>query len=209
MLMGDSLTRGVGDTLTVAQGGFRNALMRGITARLALSGTIANFVGSDVFAVGAMCGTSGLRVDEIHAAPYALTQLPQYRPDMVIYEGGMNDCTQLNTGGTPTLATSRANLVTALDFMRSTLPNLKILVSTLNDNQNAHTEVVNFNTNAINTDCVARSDYASGLLKISDVYTAVGLYSSTYWASADPTHLNSAGYAIVAATHQAVFNTWF
>ncbi len=209
MFSGNSLTRGVGDTNTVAQGGYRNALMRGITARLALSGRIPRFVGSDIFAAGPMCGTSGLRIDEIYAAPYSLIQVPQYKPDVIIYEGGMNDSTQLNTGGVPLLATSRANLTTQLNFFRTTLPNVKVIIATLNDNQNAHTEVLNFNTNAINTDCVARTDYASGLLKISDVYTALGLYSATYWAASDPTHLNALGYAIVTTTHQAVFNTWY
>ena len=153
MFVGDSLTVGVGDTLTLATGGYKTQLIAGINARLKAP---AFFVGSQ-FNIGRMCGASGQTVGEVNANPYLVVQTPQYTPDVIFLHIGTNDCTQRNTTGTPTLATSRANLTTLLDNIRTSAPKCLVFIARIIDNQTAHSEVVEYNSTAIDTDVPARS----------------------------------------------------
>lgn len=207
MPAGDSLAQGVGDTTTTAVGGYRMMLLSSMTSRL---GFQPRFVGDNNTNSSAwgFCGVSGLRVDELYEAPYIYTQVPQFRPDVIPLHIGTNDCTQLHnlTPGYKTLAESRASYTTLLDYIRTTSPNTIVLACLIIDNNTAHSEVVAYNT-AINTDIQARSDYASGKVKIVDMYTGVGLYSATNYA--DGSHLNYAGYTLMAATYQTALNTIF
>ena len=156
---------------------------------------------------GVMCGTSGLTVSEIDATPYLIDQVPQYSPDVIFLHIGTNDCTQLNSGGSPTLATSRANLTTLLNRIRTLAPNCVVFICRIIDNSTAHTQVVNYNEAAIDIDVIARSDYASGLVKIVDMYTAVGLYSATNYV--DGSHPNGTGYALMVTKWQTDFNLYY
>ncbi len=185
---GDSLALGSGTSDVVAQGAFRQKLMRLINAHL---GVPARFVGNQGQAGARLIGTSGLTVAELDATPYAINQLPQWKIDVIFLHIGTNDCTQLNTGGTPLLSTSRAALTTHLDRIRTQWPKCKVYISRIIDNSTAHTEVVNFNAAAIDTDVVARADYIAGLVEIVDEYTQIGLYGATKYQ--DGSHLNLVG----------------
>jgi lysophospholipase L1-like esterase len=151
-----------------------------------------------------MCGTTGLRVDELNASPYLVDQVKQFVPDVMLLHIGTNDCTQLQSGGSPTLATTRANLTTLLNNIRTNAPACVVFICRIIDNNTAGAEVAAFNTNAIDTDVVARSDYASGLVKVVDMFTAVGAYSATNYS--DNTHPNNAGYALMTTAWQTAFN---
>lgn len=205
MFVGDSICVGGTGADTTAYGGWRLTVTKTMISRLS-SGV--RFVGGNAPANnGLMCGTSGLTVSEVDATPYLTDQLAQYKPDVILLHIGTNDCTQLNSGGSPTLATTRANLTTLLDRVRSTLPGCVVFICRIIDNNTAHTQVVNFNTSAIDTDVAARSDYTSGLVKIVDMYTAVGLYSATNYV--DGSHPNGTGYALMAAKWQSDFNLYY
>lgn len=205
MFAGDSICVGGTGSDTTVYGGWRLTVTKTMIARF---GARVRFVGGNSPANnGLMCGTSGLTVGEVDATPYLTNQLAQYRPDFIFLHIGTNDCTQLNSGGTPTLATSRANLTTLLDRIRTTLPNCVVFICRIIDNSTAHTQVVNFNTNAIDTDVVARSDYSSGLIKIVDMYTAVGLYDVANYV--DGSHPNGTGYSLMAAKWQSDFNLYY
>lgn len=199
MFMGDSIT--VGST-SVNGRGFRSKVFNAISSRIGNKQL--------VIAVGAtnnsMCGTSGLTISEVTASPYATEQLSQYKPNIIFLGIGMNDCTQLNSMGNPTLATSRANLTILLDLIRSTIPSCIVFLTKINDNNTAHTQIVNYNA-AITIDTEARSDFSSGLIKWVDDYTDLGLYSSTYWA--DGTHPNMLGFDILANSRITAFNLVF
>jgi lysophospholipase L1-like esterase len=204
MIVGDSMARGITDATVIQQGGMRLRLMKGINARLSMP---ARFVGGQFSGPGYMCGTSGLTVTEIFASPYLLDQLIQFAPDVIQLHIGTNDCTQLQSGGTPTLTTTRAALTAGLNLIRSVLPRCKVIISRIVDNQTAHAQVVNFNDLAIGTDVVARADYIAGLVVICDEYTAVGLYSATNYL--DGTHLNDTGNQLRVPALQASFNTLY
>lgn len=203
MFVGDSLTVGVGDTLTLATGGYKTQLIAGINARIK---TQALYVGSQ-FNNGRMCGASGMTAGEIAVNPYLIVQVPQYTPDVIFLHIGTNDCTQRNTTGTPTLTKSRADVTKVLDNIRNNAPNCIVFIARIIDNQTAHNEVVEFNETAIDIDVPLRADYAAGLVKIVDIYNAVGLYSTDTFA--DGSHLNSAGYTLEANAWQTAFNLVF
>lgn len=199
MFMGDSITVGA----TSANGrGFRNKVLNAIISRLGNKFLIRPSGASN----NAMCGTSGLTVAEVTASPYATEQLSQFKPDVIFLAIGMNDCTQLQNIGTPTLAVSRANLTILLDLIRTTLPSCIVFLTKINDNNTAHTQVVNYNA-AITTDTESRPDFVSGLIKWVDDYTDLGLYSATYWN--DATHPNSLGFEIMANSRITAFNLVF
>jgi len=207
MFMGDSLTSGFGDTNTALMAGYRGPLMKTLAARL---GFTPQFVGSNTVnsPANGWCGVSGLTVAELLATPYATDQVRQYTPDIIFLHIGTNDCTQLSslTPGYPTLVQSRASLTALLDVIRAGSPNCEVYIARIIDNSTAHTQVVNYNAAAIDTDVVARSDYASGLIKIVDIYADVGLYSTSTYA--DGSHLNTTGYALEAAGWQTAFNLY-
>jgi lysophospholipase L1-like esterase len=199
MFMGDSITVG---TTSVNGRGFRNKVFGAIISRIGNKQLVRPVGASN----NGMCGTSGLTVSEVTASPYATEQLSQFKPDVIFLAIGMNDCTQLNSVGSPTLATSRANLTTLLNLIRTTLPSCIVFLTKINDNNTAHTEVVNYNA-AITTDTELRSDFSSGLIKWVDDYTDLGLYSATYWA--DGTHPNMLGFDIMANSRITAFNLVF
>lgn len=197
---GDSLCAGTGTTDVITQMAYRNRLMRLIDAHMA---TPPLYVGNEGTGSSKRTGVSGLTVTEIGDAPYAITQLPQWRYDVIFLHIGTNDCTQLNSVAAPTLATSRAAYAVLLDRIRAQWPKCRVYLSRIIDNSVAHSQVVNFNAAILDTDVIARADYAAGLIRIVDEYTAIGLYNATYYQ--DGSHLNLAGCELRADTLYAAF----
>lgn len=195
MPVGDSLV--VGTPNDSARGGWREVLV-GKT----YNGLPWKSVGGQVsgnFGENRMCGAAGqtaidLAAKMIEQAPQFLTNAVGDEPDpLVLIHAGTNDCTQLNSGGTPLLSTSMTAYSNILNYIRTANAKARVYAALIIDNQVAHTQVVAYNA-ALTTLIQARADYTDGYVKIVDMYTALGLYSGTYWA--DGTHLNTAGYKV-------------
>lgn len=197
MPVGDSLTTGFPND--VSRGGYRDTLTVASYNGLPWKSVGGNVSGS--LGENRMVGAAGLTVASLasrmlEAAPQFLTNATGKEPDpIVLIHAGTNDCTQLQSGGTPLLATSLASYTGLLDSVRAANPKARVYVAQIVDNQTAHAQVVAFNS-ALSDLLVARADYISGYLKIVDAYTSVGLYTSTFWA--DGTHLNTGGYKRLA-----------
>lgn len=201
---GDSLCQGTGTADVIQQLAYRNRLMGLINAHMA---TPPKYVGDQGNGSSRRTGVSGLTVSELDATPYATLQLPQWEYDVIFLHIGTNDCTQLQSGGSPLLATSAAAYTVLLDRIRAQWPRCKVYVSRIIDNQTAHTQVVNFNTTILDTNVIARADYLAGLIRIVDEYTAVGLYSATTYQ--DGSHVNLIGCGLRADAMYASFSADF
>lgn len=195
MVVGDSLA--VGTPNDIARGGWREVLVGKTYNSLPWKSVGGQSSGN--FGENRMCGQAGQTVTDLatkmlEVAPQFLSNVVGDEPDpVVLIHAGTNDCTQLNSGGSPLLATSMASYTNLLNYIRNANATARVYAALIIDNQTAHTQVVAFNS-ALTTLIQARTDYASGYLKIVDMYAALGLYSGTYWA--DGTHLNTAGYKV-------------
>ena len=198
MPAGDSVTLGAGNAATVAECGFRSKLCKLLTVKwgttpIACGRNLTGWMGPNN-----MAGMSGLTVAELDT--WLAQDLAAFNPDVITLHVGTNDCTQLNSGGSPLLATSMASMTTLLTRIRSTLPTVKVYIAYIIPNVVATAEVVNYNA-ALKVLVEARADYASGLLVPVDIYAA--FVANVNWAAdymADNSHSNQAGYTVMATT---------
>lgn len=158
-----------------------------------------------------MCGTNGLRVDEIIVAPYTIVQCPAFEPDVVFLHIGTNDCTQLNSGAWVggSIAISITNLGTLLDHIRSANSLTRVFIAKIVPNTlaGANDQILLWNA-AMATAVAARSDTA--LITVVDMYTT--FTNNASWATdymADATHPNLAGNTVMATTFYTAFDAIF
>lgn len=204
MFIGDSITVGsTGGTESTARGGYRSELLKSMST---LFKTVQDCGYNATGGLGPnrMCGTSGLRVDEIIAAQYVPVQLPAFRPDAVVLHIGTNDCTNLNGGTWPggSINLSITDLGTLLDYIRSARGDTHVFIAKIVPNQTAGAnDYINQWNSAMATAVAARSDAA--YIHIVDQNGA--FLANASWATdwmADTSHPNSAGNTVMA-------NTWF
>lgn len=200
LFCGDSITDGFGG-LTGA-GGFRGILLgqrstNGLPWR-AGGGTITGTFGANRYV-----GASGYTIAQI-TANLTLDGV-QWSYDTVIAHVGTNDATQRNTGGTPTLATSQANLTTFLDTVRAQQPACRVFFALIIPNQDAGANtLITAQNAAFSAQIAARAD--ASLITFVDHNAAFLANASwaTDWMS-DATHPNQQGYAKMAAVWSAAF----
>ena len=208
MLFGDSLSNGFGDAESARVGGWRLPFYKTINARRPLK-----LLGSDNY-IGPvpMCGTSGLRIDELNAGQYAPVEIKQYpNLDFSTFYIGMNNCTQLNSGTWVggSIAQAMLDYHSLLNTFRAYNPKAIAFVLTVNPNTlaGANTYITQLNS-AINSEMPARSD--GNKIVIIDLYTAIQNISG--WDTtlmADNTHFNQAGYNKVATTISNTVSLYF
>lgn len=203
MEVGDSLCAGTGSTAT---GGYRGRLSNTLATRL---GYTPKFVGQQYVNIlnQPMCGIVGLRIDEITAAPYLLTQLAQFMPDVIICHIGTNDFTQVNSGawvgGSYNLSVTNLGLM--IDLIFQVCPNVTlILADRIIDQNTYHANLGAYNTSR-RTAIQARAEYIAGKIITFDAYTDVGVYTTTTYS--DDSHLTAAGYALLATSIYNAFIT--
>lgn len=191
MCVGDSITYGFNST---DAGGYRSELFTGLNARL---GYLPMSAGFDIYGYlgrNKMCGLSGERTDETLVR--TLVQMPTFKPDYIFLHTGTNDTTQLATSAGPnSVAQSMVYLTSILNSTFAANPECRLFICTIIDNGTYHSQVVTYNT-ALTTLVQARPEYAKGNLILVDMYTAMGLYSTSTWG--DATHPNAAGYTVMA-----------
>lgn len=196
LFVGDSITEGTGSTANT--GGFRSSLLsmrltNGMPWRTGGNSTVGLYGGENRWV-----GGSGLRIDQIN--PLLLRDGAQWQYDTVIAHVGTNDCTQRNSTGLPTLATSQASLTTFLDTIRSQQPNARVFFALIipNTNAGADAQIVAENA-AFATQIAGRADAA--LITTVDMYAS--FTANAAWATewmADTTHPNNYGYARMTDT---------
>jgi lysophospholipase L1-like esterase len=196
MFVGDSVT--VGTLGSTSVGGYRGQLL---TAR-SYQGVPYRAVGTTTTGMSGgearMCGASGLTVGDL--IPYVTTDGATYSWDIALVHAGTNDCTQRNAGGTPTLATSQANLTLLLDKLRTQNPAGRVFFAKIIPNTTAAVDtLIDAQNTAFATQIAARSDAA--LITVVDHNAAFKANASwaTEWMG-DATHPNDQGYKVVAAT---------
>ena len=199
LFVGDSITNGTGGSANY--GGYRGQLLsacsfNGLPFRTGGSNTTNNNGAENRW-----CGGIGYRIDQIQ--PELARDGLQWSYDTVITHVGTNDATQRVSGGTPTLATSQANLTTFLDTIRSQQPAARVFFALIIPNQDGPTNTAIVAQNAaFQTQILARADTA--YITIVDQYAAFVANASwaTQWMS-DNTHPNDQGYATMRATWYA------
>lgn len=199
LFVGDSITSGTGGSANY--GGYRGQLLNlvstgGLPWRVGGSNTTNNNGAENRW-----CGGSGLRIDQIQ--PELARDGVQWFYNATFLHVGTNDATQRASGGTPTLATSQANLTTMLDTIRTQQPNSRVFFALIIPNQDAQANTaITAQNAAFATQIAGRADAA--LITVVDQNAA--FLANPSWASQwmfDNTHPNDAGYAVMAATWNA------
>lgn len=196
LFVGDSITEGFGGL--TSYGGFRARLL-GLRKTNGLPWRCGGGTTNMISGENRYCGGTGLTISQIDAL--LAIDGAQWGYDTVIAHVGTNDATQRNTGGTPTLATSQANLTTMLDRIRTQQPNARVFFGLIIPNTNAGADaLITAQNSAFSTQIAARSDAA--LITIVDHNAAFKANAnwSTEWM-ADASHPNNTGYVTMA-------NTW-
>lgn len=196
MYVGDSVTLGTGGT--GQYGGFRGQLQNtkkynGLPWRT-VGTSLTGMSGGD----NRMCGASGHTVGDLIA--HVNLDGVQWRWDIALVHAGTNDCTQRNSGGTPTLATSQANLTTLLDALRAENPVGRVFFAKIIPNTTGAVDtLITAQNSAFATQIAARSDAAY----ITIVDHNAAFKANATWATdymSDATHPNDQGYKVMAAT---------
>lgn len=195
MFVGDSITGGTTGSAT-NYGGYRGQLLgqklpNGMLMRTVGSNTLSLFGAENKWV-----GAGGYRIDQIN--PEAARDSVQWAWDVALLHVGTNDATQRNSGGTPTLATSQANLTTLLNNLRASNPSGRVFFAKICPSRNAAVDALIVAQNsAFETQILARSD--ASLITIVDIYAAIKANANwtTEWMF-DDTHPNDYGYGAVA-----------
>lgn len=196
LFVGDSITHGTGGTASA--GGYRGQLQNlhsynGLPWRC-VGASVLNLIGGEP----RWCGASGQTVGDTVANVNA--DGPAFGWDVAIVHLGTNDATQRNTGGTPTLATTQANVTTMLDALRAQNATGRVFWGLIIPNQVAAVDtLIQAQNSAISTQIAARSD--ASYITVVDHYAAFTANAS--WATDymnDNTHPKDAGYRVMAST---------
>lgn len=197
MPIGDSITQGTGSSTNY--GGYRGQLFTikptylGLPYRSCGSNTLNLFGGENKW-----CGASGYRIDQIN--PEVQRDCVQWEWDVALVHVGTNDATQRNSGGTPTLATSQANLTIMLDYLRAARPTGRVFFMKIIPSTTAAVDtLIDAQNTAFAAQIAARSDAA--YITIVDVYS--DFKANANWATeymSDATHPNNMGYRVMATS---------
>jgi len=197
MFVGDSITGGTTGSAT-NYGGYRGQLLSTklpYNTQMETRGTntLSLFGGENKWV-----GAAGFRIDQIN--PEVARDAVQWSWDVALLHVGTNDATQRNSGGTPTLATSQANLTIMLDSLRAANPSGLVFFAKICPSRNAAVDaLIVAQNNAFVTQIAGRSD--ASFITIVDVYAAIkaNVNWTTEWMF-DDTHPNDYGYGVIAAT---------
>jgi lysophospholipase L1-like esterase len=199
---GDSITDGTGGA--TGMGGFRGILL-GLRRTNGLPWRAGGGTTTGTFGANRYVGASGQTIAQI--ATNLNIDGSQWKYDTVIAHVGTNDATQRNTGGTPTLATSQADLTTFLDKIRSQQPEARVFFALIIPNQDAGANtLITAQNAAFTTQIAARSD--ASYITIVDM-NAEFLANATWatdWMS-DVTHPNQQGYLKMANVWDSALTT--
>lgn len=197
MFVGDSITQGTGGSTNF--GGYRGQLLsikptyQGLPYRTVGSNTLNLFGGENKW-----CGASGYRIDQLN--PEVQRDCVQFPWNIALLHVGTNDATQRNSGGTPTLATSQANLTIMLDYLRAARPNAQVFFMKIIPSTTAAVDtLIDAQNTAFAAQIAARADAA--YITIVDVYS--DFKANANWATeymSDATHPNNYGYRVMAVT---------
>lgn len=193
LFCGDSITDGTGGATGL--GGFRGILL-GIHSTNGLMWRAGGSTAAGSFGENRYVGGPGKTISQI--ATNLNLDGSQWKYDTVIAHIGTNDATQRNTGGTPTLATSQADLTTFLDTIRSQQPEARVFFALIIPNQDAGANTLITAQNlAFSTQIAGRSDAAY----ITTVDMNAEFLANATWATdwmSDVTHPNQQGYLKMA-----------
>ena len=197
MFVGDSITQGTGGTTNF--GGYRGMLLslkptyQGVPYRTCGSNTLNLFGGENKW-----CGATGYRIDQLN--PEVQRDCVQFPWDVALLHVGTNDATQRNSGGTPTLATSQANLTIMLDYLRAANPTGKVVFMEIVPSRNAAVDtLIDAQNTAFAAQIAARADVAYiTIVAMSATFKANSNWTTEYMA--DDTHPSNYGYRVMAVT---------
>ena len=196
MFVGDSVT--LGTLGTTSYGGFRGQLLNLRSYGGMMYRTCGTTLTGMTSGENRMCGASGQTVGDL--VTYVTADGGQYSWDVAIVHAGTNDCTQRNSGGTPTLATSQANLTLLLDKLRTQNPAGRVFFAKIIPNTTGAVDtLITAQNSAFATQIAARSD--ASFITIVDHNAA--FKANANWATewmGDATHPNDQGYKVMAAT---------
>jgi lysophospholipase L1-like esterase len=201
MPTGDSLTNGNGDSVAIADGGYRLPL--GTWMLTAPLGCTMHMIGpnDNAFAngQGQHDGQTGVTIQ------YHITNLPglltgSFKAQLLLLLIGTNNCLVQSNVISATLSLE-AQLLAAC---RTANPNIRILMSTLPANQDAIPNSNILGVNAGLASVISTENGLGGHVKMVDGYAACGAYNSTPSDWFDGTHFNEVtGYQKWAAMWQA------